>query len=194
MVMNTSMEPQTQNSSLTSIKIIIIGAIMIVLASAVGVFIGVTYFSHIADMAPTVFAATPTNGGIVVGTPADTRTIPGTVTAISGNTFTLHTVNSSDPALADRTVTVTSETTITKIVQKDKATLSADMKAFSDAVAAAKSKPQLIVPPSQFTTVSASPSEVTIGSLVVVTTNTGAETTQQSFSAASITIQAPVKN
>ena len=177
-----------QKLSFTNIRITIIGAI--VLASAIGIVIGMTFFSH-AAAGPTIFAAAPTNGGVVVGVPTDMRTIPGTVTAISGNTFTLHTANSSDPALADRTVVVTAETTVTKAVQKDQATQNADMTAFSKAVAAAKSKPQLVVLPSKFTTVPADLSEITIGSLVVVATQTNIETLK-SFSATSISIQAPI--
>lgn len=60
--------------------------------------------------------------GAMIKTPADIRTLSGTVTANNGNSLTLHvqSVNPfDDPALADRSILITASTTVMQRIQKD---------------------------------------------------------------------------
>ena len=68
------------------------------------------------DAAKTLVASSSV--GAMFNTPADVRSLSGTVTAIHGDTLTLHvgvTDPFGDPALADRTVAVDASTTIVRL-------------------------------------------------------------------------------
>ena len=83
-------------------------------AGATFVIGGGTYQAGFNDAKKLV---TESPAGMMFRTPDDIRTISGTVTEVNGNRITIHTQSQNpfdDPALADRIVTITSETKITK--------------------------------------------------------------------------------
>ena len=86
------------------------------------------YQSGFAAAKAVVASSTSSNSVI-----PDVRTVEGTVTAVSGATFTLKVASlnqGDDPSLATRTVTTNASTTVMKVALKDPATYQAEMTAY----------------------------------------------------------------
>lgn len=103
-------------------------------------------------------------------TPADVRTLSGTVTAISGNRITFHVQSSNpfdDPSLANRTAIVDASTTVIRLAQKDPVVYQAEMDAFTKAQKTATTTGIL---PTPTVVASAQASDIKIGDMINVLT------------------------
>lgn len=190
------MEPQTNSGQALSGKYIVIGVVLLILSSAIGAIIGPVLSSggntgtqNQSASAP-IFQAPTANAADFV---QDLRILSGSVTAISGSNFTLHTQISgiTNASLIDRTVIVTGETKIIKTAQKDQATLSSEMAAFAKNMQDAKTKPQLVLQPEPFTRTPADALEISIGDIVTVITAENISTKKE-FVASEIEFHAPI--
>ncbi len=117
--------------------------------------------------------------GAMFNTPADVRSLSGTVTAINGGTLTLHVGMEDpfgDPALADRIVTVDASTTIVRL----------SIRPGSPALATGK---DAIPAPPLFTQTAVSLSNIGIGDPLTVTATENIATAKD-FTATGIQIQA----
>lgn len=129
--------------------------------------------------------------GMMLRTPADMRTLSGTVTAINGNRITIHTQTTNpfaDPTLDDRTVTITANTKISKLSQKAPKTMQAEMDAFMKTMQTGKGATQPATPPTPYTSTPATVANITAGSTVNITTGENIKDAKE-FSASEIQIQ-----
>ena len=124
--------------------------------------------------------------GMILKTPDEIRSLSGTVTEIQGNRITLH-VQSVDPfadaTLNDRIVTVTGDTKITKLAQKDPQTIRSEAKANAEKID--QNESQKIVEP--FVETDSALSDITVGSDVNVTATDNIKTAK-TFTVAEIQI------
>ncbi len=104
-------------------------------------------------------------------TSSDVRTLSGSVTAVSGNQFTLH-IQSANPfddtSLSDRTVLIGATTTIDSLVPKDPKVFQAEMSAFAKTNQSPGSASKNIPPPDPFTRTPATVADIVAGSSVTV--------------------------
>lgn len=124
-------------------------------------------------------------------TPDDIRTLSGSVTDVSGNRVTIHTTSINpfeDPMLDDRTITVTADTKIFKLTQKDPKTFQAEMDAFMKKMQSAKIGSSPATPPSPSTKTTADIASITVGATLTVTAVENIKTAKE-FSASEIQIQ-----
>lgn len=129
--------------------------------------------------------------GMMLRTPDDVRTLSGSVTAINGNRITLRTQSMNpfeDPSLLDRTVTVATDTKISKLSQKDPKVMQAEMEAFVKTMQSGKSASKPTTPPEPFTRTTATVADITVGDILNIT---AAENIKEAveFSASEIQIQ-----
>lgn len=192
------MDPQTNLASPFKTQYIIIGVALLILSSAIGTIVGGAVSSRgnggAQNQAPvTVMQSTSAGNNVVFGSPDEVRTISGTVIAINGNSFTLHTQSSTvtNAFLIDRSVMVIGDTKIIETSEKDPAILSSEMADFNKKMEAAKTKPQLVLSPEPFTHTDANASDITIGDFVAVTSAENIST-RKSFVASEIQFHAPV--
>lgn len=171
------MEPQTNGSMTLNAKTIGTLFVLLVLSSVGGAALSPSFFSSGSKvetrnpLTSVALAQSSPEAGVVIGSADQIHTISGTISSIKGNTFILHTQSSTirNASLIDRTVLVNSETKIIKNMQKDQAAFVLEKASFAKKIEAAKSKPQLLIPPNPFTNVPADPSELSIGDMVTVT-------------------------
>lgn len=170
------MEPQTNTGQYSIVTLTALGAVMLVLSSAIGAILGPTFFPAPVSQAPFVTQIASANTDIIS---EDVRVLFGSVTAIKGNSFTLHTQTEGNSALTDRNVTVTSETKVTKVSQKDKKILESEIAEFAKKQDEAKKSQRLILPPDIFLHTVVNVSEVAIGDTVTVTTSENVSTKKE---------------
>ncbi|MHB8913836.1 MAG: hypothetical protein ACYC4I_02390 [Minisyncoccota bacterium] len=123
----------------------------------------------------------------------DVHTLSGTVSAVSATGFMLHVQSMdpfADPALANRSVTVGSATTVIKLVQKDAKTLQSEMDAFNKATQAGGDVSK-IIPPAPVTGVPAKASDIAAGDFVTVIATENISSLAE-FSASQVQFQAGV--
>lgn len=192
------MEPQTTEGPLLSVKYIIVGIVLFVLASAIGAIIGPNLFSRASKetapaSAPVIaVAAWSSPNNVVFGASDEVYKLVGSVTAIKGNSFILHTqAQGADASLADRTVTVTNDTKVIKLARKDPKALQSEMADFMKKQQSGKVQTELVLPPELFTHTDAVVSDVVLGGIVVVTA-VEKISTKRSFIANEIQIQTPM--
>ncbi len=121
-------------------------------------------------------------------TPNDVRILSGTVTAISGDSFTVHlqSVNPfDDPSLADRTVIVNASTTVTRLVPVDPKVFQTEMNSFM--VTTQGTATNTKAPPASFTTVVANEADIKVGDSVNVSASGNIKTLKE-FIASDINI------
>ena len=129
--------------------------------------------------------------GYIFRTPDDVRSLSGTVTRVDGSSITIHTFSTNpfdDPALADRIITVTKDTKITKISLGDPKVFQAEMEAFMKRVQGGKGTPALPPTPPQPTTTTISISGIAKGDILNVTTAENIKT-MKTFTASDIQVQ-----
>lgn len=135
--------------------------------------------------------------GMMLRSPDDIHSLSGTVTAVSGNSVTIHTQSAypfDDPSLDDRTVLVTAETKVFKLSQKDPKAMQAEMDAFMKTMQSGKLASQPTMPPEPFTRISATVADIAVGDTLSVTTVENIKATK-TFSASEIQIQPkPITN
>ncbi len=171
------MDQQTTQQSSSNIAIYAGILIIGILIGAGGSF---AYFNHAAGnsyQAGTAAKNLSENSGPnrQINLPAVIHTIPGTVTSITGKQFSMHTQLPPQivgKILADHTVLINKSTTVVKLVQKDPKVYRAEMNKF---LAARKAEGNVaanlppVRPPFPFATTTASVSEISVGSRVLVT-------------------------
>ena len=129
--------------------------------------------------------------GAMLHTPDDIRTLPGVVTAVSGNRITINTKPMNpfdDPALDERIVVVTTDTKIFKLSQKDPKVFQAEMDAFTKKMQGGKVSPQGLIPPDMFIKAQVSVTDITVGNTVSVTAKQNIKSVKE-FSASEVQIQ-----
>lgn len=192
------MEPQTSGTQSLSVKYIIVGIVLFILASAIGAIIGPNLFPRAsretvpasAPVIAVVAGSGPNN--IVFGTTDEVHRLAGSVTAIKGNSFTLHTqAQGADASLADRTVTVTSDTKVIKLATRDPKALQSEMADFMKKQQSGKVQTELVLPPEPFTHTDAVASDIALGGIVMVTAVENIRT-KKNFIANEIQIQTPM--
>lgn len=126
--------------------------------------------------------------GAMLRTPDDIRILPGTVTAVSSDRITVHTVsNNPFDSFTDRTVLIDASTKITKFTQKDPAIFKTEMDAYAKAVKAApKGTPP--ANPELFIIAAITPADIKVGDAVMVTAADNIKS-QNTFTASFIQIQ-----
>ncbi len=111
--------------------------------------------------------------GSIFRTPADIRTISGTVTAVNGNQITIHTqsINPFDNvALNTRIVTVDASTTIIKLTQKDPNVFKAEINKFiKNNTYTNRKTSQTITPPKPFISTPVTATSIAVGNNIIVT-------------------------
>jgi hypothetical protein len=183
------MEPQT-NSGQFSNTVIIVGIAMLVLSSAMGAVLTRMLFPD-KDGVQIGQAYTPTSSDIVASN-NELHILSGSVTAISGNSITIHLLSTpQDSTLADRNIIIDYSTKIIKTVQKDDKTFQDEITVFSKKVQESKTKPQLLLQPEPFTRVTADASEISIGDIVTVTSVENIFL-KKSFTASEVQFHAPI--
>lgn len=129
--------------------------------------------------------------GMIFKTPDDIRTISGAVTAISGNQITIHTESQNpfdDPALADRTITLSSDTKITKLSQGAPADFQAEMDAFMKKMQSGKDVGLLPPVPPEPARTTVEVSGIKVGDTLTVTATENIKIMKE-FTASEIQIQ-----
>ena len=128
--------------------------------------------------------------GSILRTPDDIRTLSGTVTAVSGNRVTIHTLSQNpfdDPALSDRTIVITAGTKITKISQVDMKAFQDEMDAFMKKIQSGKGASALPPIPPEPTRTTVETSSIKIGDTLTATAVENINTVKE-FSASEIQI------
>ncbi|MFA6502736.1 MAG: hypothetical protein WCT45_00575 [Candidatus Paceibacterota bacterium] len=123
--------------------------------------------------------------------PEDVRYVAGTVTAVEGSRLTLRVQAPNpfeDPALAERTVLITTNTKVVKFVPKDEKAYQAELATFTKS---AESKVAGAVPPAPFTRVVLDASSVTADTVVVATASYNIKDAKE-FQASEIQVQPKV--
>ncbi len=131
--------------------------------------------------------------GNMIRIPDDIRTFAGTVTAVEGNRITVKGQLSmdpfADPALNDRTIVITKDTKIFKLVQKDMKTFQAEIDSFMKKTQKATTgTPSPILPPEPFMRTSTDVTSIIVGSQLNVTATENIKTVKE-FSVSEIQIQ-----
>ncbi|MFZ3044207.1 MAG: hypothetical protein WA058_03850 [Minisyncoccia bacterium] len=121
--------------------------------------------------------------GDLFKTPADVRTLSGTVTAINGNQLALHVQSNpfDNPTLADRTVLISVSTEVVNFVLKNPATYQAELASFTKSG-------QSGTPPQPFTQVAASASNIKVNDTIMVIATENIKTLKE-FTASKIQFQ-----
>lgn len=133
-----------------------------------------------------------------VNTPNDIRTLTGTVTAINGTSFTLHTVSSNpfdDQALNDRTVLINPTTKIVTLSAKDPDVFKGEMESFSKTnkgtplvMSKNRNEVSLVTPPQPFVQIPVDFSVIKTGDAITVFSSENIKTTKE-FTASMVAIQ-----
>ena len=128
------MEPQANSGQYSIVTLAILGVLMLILSSAIGAILGPVLFPSESTGAGNqpIMQSSPSSNS-VFGSQVEVRTVMGSVTAIKGNSFTLHAQTSQIPndPLSDHNVIVTSETKIVRITQKEKTLLQSEIAEFT---------------------------------------------------------------
>lgn len=129
--------------------------------------------------------------GMVFRTPDDVRALSGSVTAVNGDKITIHTQSTNpfaDPALTDRTITITADTKIVKLSQKDPKVMQAEMAAFMKTMQAGKVTTKPVTPPTPYTSTVVTSADIAVGATLSVTARENIKNAKE-FSASEIQIQ-----
>lgn len=129
--------------------------------------------------------------GAMFKTPDDVRALSGIVTGISGKTITLHTQSQNpfeEASLRNRMVTVTADTKITKLTQKDPKAFQVEMDAFMKKMQAGRASLEATIPPEPFIRASAVLADVATGDTLNVVASENIKTKGE-FTATEIQIQ-----
>lgn len=124
----------------------------------------------------------------------DVRFIVGTVTAVTSEKITIHTISNNpfdDSSLNDRIVAVSSSTLLVKLVQKDSALFQSEVDAFTEVMKAGTSTLIKIKPsdyPQPFIETKVTISDIRAGDALLVTTLTNIKSAKE-FTASRIEIQ-----
>ncbi|MHB1163222.1 MAG: hypothetical protein ACYCZZ_01710 [Minisyncoccota bacterium] len=194
------MDPLTPPSTHLSRQLAILGAGLLV-GVVIGVFIAplFTATSNTASSYQAGFDAAKklvenSSVGGMIQSPTDVRTLSGTVTAVNGTQFTLHTQSTNpfdDPSLSDRTVLTDSSTVVVKLVPKDPTVFQTEMNAFIKANPVPSSASNSPTPPEPFTRTTVSAATIAAGDTLIVTSAENIKTLKE-FSASQIQIQGTV--
>lgn len=176
------MEPQTNTGQYSIVTLTLLGVVMLILSSAIGAILGPVIFPPVAGTQAEPISIASAS----VGAPSqDIRVLFGTVKAIKGSNFTLHTQTYQNDPLVDRNVSVTTGTKVIKIIQKDEATMQSEMTEYERIASEAKKLQRLVLPFDMFAHSSASASEIAVGDTVTVTAEENINTKKE-FTATSI--------
>lgn len=129
--------------------------------------------------------------GAMFQTSPDIRMVAGTVTKVEGNIISvdIQSVNPfDDGAFTKRTVTITKDTKIVALTQKDPKVMQSEMEAFTKAMQTGKGIAQPATPPEPFTRTPATVADIKVSSFVTVTATENIKTVKE-FSASGIEIQ-----
>lgn len=110
--------------------------------------------------------------GNMIRTPANIRSIGGTVTAINGNQITLHTQSINpfaNTVLNTRIVIIDASTTIIKLTRKDPNVFKTEMNKFIKATYGNKNTSQTTTPPEPFIITPVTATSIAVGSNIIVT-------------------------
>ena len=144
--------------------------ILIAICLAVILGIGASYFGYQAGFNDAKSLVENSGIGKVLRTPDDIRTLSGVVTAIDGDRITMHiqSVNPfDDQTLNDRTILITADTKIVKLVQKDPKTFQSEMAVFIKT--AASNENAGTQPPQPFTQVAVDVASIAADDSLMVT-------------------------
>jgi hypothetical protein len=150
--------------------------------------IGASYFGYQAGFNDAKSLVENSGIGNVLRTPDDIRTLSGVVTAIGGDRIAMHiqSVNPfDDQTLNDRTILITADTKIVKLVQKDQKAFQSEMDTFIKATASNKNIGT--EPPQPFTRVAADIASITANDFLMVTSLENIKTLKE-FTASEIQI------
>ena len=184
------MEPQTNSGQYSVVTLTLLGIVMLILSSAIGAILGPVLFPPVAGtQAQPMQVAQSSPSGVVVGSMDEVRMLIGKVTAINGNTLTLHLQQSgiSNANLTDRMIVINNKTVVTRMTVKDQEAFQVDMNAYARQTEEAKKVPQIVLSPLVSINVPTKASEIRIGDNLTVTASENINT-QRSFVASSIEI------
>lgn len=184
------MEPQTNTGQYSIVTLTLLGVVMLILSSAIGAILGPVFFPPVAGtQAQSMQVAQSNPAGVVIGSMDEVHMLIGKVTAINGNTLTLHLQQSviSNANLTDRMIVINNKTVVTRMTVKDQEAFQVDMNAYERQTEEAKKVPQIVLPPLVSINVPTKASEIRIGDNLTVTASENINN-QRSFVASSIEI------
>lgn len=129
--------------------------------------------------------------GGIFHSPEDVRALAGTVTAVNGNSISIHAQSMNpfeDESLNNRTIIVASDTKITKITQKDSKIMQAEMDVFMKNMKASKNSTSSLTPPEPFIRTSSTVTDIKVGDSINVTSLENIKNSKE-FSVSEIQIQ-----
>lgn len=139
----------------TPIAALIIGAIMGFIVGAGQPSSEVAHLQAQIESAKKFFPSIP-----------EMRSVSGTIKNISGDTVTIESANAANPfevLPAERTITITSDTKITSLDQKDQAMFQKEMAEFSKTAMAPRAGDTMVMPPMPFTEKNIKLSDLKVG-------------------------------
>ena len=133
--------------------------------------------------------------GAIIRTPDEMRVLSGTVTRINGNKIDFHIQSTrpfDEPSLDDRTTTVTSDTKISRLTQKDQKIFQSEMETFMKN-SQTKKGATLATPPEPFSHTPAILADIKVGDVLTVSAEENIKTKKE-FTATDIQIQPKLIN
>ncbi len=186
------MDQQTQKLSTTNLAIYAGVLIVGILIGVGGSFIYFAQTGATSNKAELVAKNNPPS----INLPAVIHTIPGTVTALNSKQLSLHTQISPQIAgkiLANHTVLLNKSTTVVKLIPQDPKIYRAKMSKFlaeRKAAGASATNNPFVQPPLPFATTTASVSDISVGSRIMVTSTQNIKTLKE-ITATNIQIYPP---